>query len=171
MLATEMETTSHLGFEERPKRMRLDPRCKHYDANGVSHRSLDIGGVIGVLSKYQDYDGGINCSICGKLYKSRVCFVKHLWEHTIYWDQFPGDKNQDRVLSIQAALILFLTLHGDAVQGGSILTHLLVTAPNEKRPDDAPTSPTPSPEKRRPRTPKKNPSSISPLKRKKSFDL
>lgn len=68
MITTEIEAPGHMGFEERPKRMRLDPkiRHRHYDAYGVSHRSLDIGGVIGVLRKYEDYDGGINCSICGE---------------------------------------------------------------------------------------------------------
>ena len=38
-----------------------------------------------------------------------MCFIKHLWEHTIYWDLFAGDKNHLRVLSIQAALILYGT--------------------------------------------------------------
>ena len=41
--------------------------------------------------------------VSGKLYKSRVCFTKHLWEHSIYWDLFDGAKNQDRVLSIQVS--------------------------------------------------------------------
>jgi len=48
-----------------------------------------------------------NLFILGKLYKSKVCFIKHLWEHSVYWDVFPGDKNHERVLAIQAALILY----------------------------------------------------------------
>lgn len=36
-----------------------------------------------------------------------MCFIKHLWEHSVYWDLFAGDKNHMRVLSIQAALILY----------------------------------------------------------------
>lgn len=48
----------------------------------------------------------------GKLYKSKVCFIKHLWEHSVYWDLFPGDKNHERVLAIQAALILYSRYEG-----------------------------------------------------------
>ena len=66
--------------------------------------------------------------VAGKLYKSRVCFIKHLWEHTIYWDMFAGDKNHMRVLSIQAALILYGTcqqpVHSIPVD------NLLVTSPH-----------------------------------------
>ena len=57
-----------------------------------------------------------------------MCFIKHLWEHTIYWDLFDGDKNHLRVLSIQAALILYGTcqqpLHPVPVDS------LLVTSPH-----------------------------------------
>ena len=45
-------------------------------------------------------------TIVGKTYKSKVCVKKHLWEHSVYWDLFDGMKKQQRVLSIQAALIL-----------------------------------------------------------------
>ena len=44
----------------------------------------------------------------GKLYKSKVCFTKHIWEHSVYWDQFKGEKNHDRVLSIQVSQNMIL---------------------------------------------------------------
>ncbi|KAK7112838.1 uncharacterized protein [Littorina saxatilis] len=94
-----VDTESH----PRPRRTRHDS-AKHYDAQ---RKDLELTQVLDVLQCYVDYGGGINCCVCGKLYKSRVCFIKHLWEHTIYWDQFAGDKNHMRVLSIQAALILY----------------------------------------------------------------
>jgi hypothetical protein len=67
-------------------------------------------------------------SVTGKLYKSRVCFIKHLWEHTVYWDQFAGDKNHMRVLSIQAALILYGTCQQPTCQVP--VDSLLVTSPH-----------------------------------------
>ena len=73
----------------------------------------------------------------GKLYKSKVCFAKHLWEHSIYWDLFDGAKNHDRVLSIQAAVILYSgyqTQDNNNANSNnneqSNLNFLLVTAPH-----------------------------------------
>lgn len=67
-------------------------------------------------------------SSTGKLYKSKVCFTKHLWEHSVYWDLFDALKNQERVLSIQAAIIL----------SQPYLEFLLVTSPTstEKKRED-----------------------------------
>ena len=56
----------------------------------------------------------------GKNYKSKVCVKKHLWEHSVYWDLFDGLKKQQRVLSIQAAIIL-------AIKFNPSLSLLLVT--------------------------------------------
>ncbi|CAH3105072.1 unnamed protein product [Porites evermanni] len=92
-------------------------------------RTLELEGVIEVLREYDSVEGNdINCSICGKLYKSKVCFTKHLWEHSVYWDLFDALKNQERVLSIQAAIIL----------SQPYLEFLLVTSPTstEKKKDD-----------------------------------
>ena len=68
------------------------------------------------------------CFFVGKLYKSKVCFTKHLWEHSVYWDLFDALKNQERVLSIQAAIIL----------SQPYLEFLLVTSPTstEKKKDE-----------------------------------
>lgn len=78
-------------------------------------------------------------AVTGKLYRSKVCFTKHLWEHSVYWDLFDGERNQDRVLSIQAALILYSGYHGYAECGDNSLSFLLVTAPHgeKKRGDGA----------------------------------
>lgn len=92
-------------------------------------RTLELEGVIEVLREYDSVEGNdINCSICGKLYKSKVCFTKHLWEHSVYWDLFDALKNQERVLSIQAAIIL----------SQPYLEFLLVTSPTstEKKKDE-----------------------------------
>lgn len=61
-----------------------------------------------------------------------MCFTKHLWEHSVYWERFDGVKNQERVLSIQAAIIL----------SNPFLEFLLVTSPSsqEKKKEDTSTS-------------------------------
>ncbi|XP_078660049.1 uncharacterized protein LOC144904783 isoform X1 [Branchiostoma floridae x Branchiostoma belcheri] len=70
-------------------------------------------------------------NLTSKLYKSKVCFTKHLWEHSVYWDLFDGEKNHDRVLSIQAALILYKNFQlADRDQNS--LSFLLVTGPHSK---------------------------------------
>ena len=45
---------------------------------------------------------------------------KHLWEHSVYWDLFDGLKKQQRVLSIQAAIIL-------AIKSNPSLSILVIT--------------------------------------------
>jgi hypothetical protein len=63
-----------------------------------------------------------------------------LWEHSVYWDQFDGEKNQDRVLSIQAALILYSGHKHDNTKltnNDDTISNLLVTSPqhHEKKKD------------------------------------
>ncbi|ELU11729.1 hypothetical protein CAPTEDRAFT_198599 [Capitella teleta] len=116
--------------EESPSRPR---RQRHDSIRAISgctttERTLDVKGVMSVLSAYSGSEGGINCSICGKLYKSKVCLTKHLWEHSVYWEMFDDEKNQDRVLSIQAALILYSGPHHVLD-----MTSLLVTSPHDKK--------------------------------------
>ena len=72
----------------------------------------------------------MSCNIVsGKLYKSKVCFIKHLWEHSVYWDKFDGAKNHERVLAIQAALILCGPLKSSG-EGSEVVSDLLVTSPH-----------------------------------------
>eukprot|EP00794_Sanderia_malayensis_P011035 gene11035-12200_t len=65
----------------------------------------------------------------GKHYKSRVCVKKHLWEHSLYWDLFEGLNKQQRVLSIQAAIIL-------SIKSNPSLSVLLVTSSNNSKKKD-----------------------------------
>ncbi|KAL3854372.1 hypothetical protein ACJMK2_013644 [Sinanodonta woodiana] len=166
MLTTQIPHEEKVNFPSRPKRTRFDgPR--HYDVTGEGGKTLELRDVIEVLKAYNDYDGGINCSLCGKLYKSRVCFTKHIWEHSVYWDLFEGAKNHDRVLSIQAALILYSGYQGCISVDEDPLKNLLVTFPNvpgERK--DCPGSPDYKIRSTK-TTPKKR---TSPLKRKKSFE-
>ena len=78
----------------------------------------------------------------GKHYKSRVCVKKHLWEHSLYWDLFDGLSKQQRVLSIQAAIIL-------SIKSNPSLSVLLVTSPasskKKEKKDNAPKLPNKSP--------------------------
>jgi len=71
-------------------------------------RNLELDSVKEIFQGYDllNTSGEVSCVVCGKSYKSKVCVKKHLWEHSIYWDLFDGLKKQQRVLSIQAALIL-----------------------------------------------------------------
>ena len=111
----------------RPRRHRNENQRSFAGVN-TGDKKLEVEGVIKVLNNYEESEqGGINCSVCGKLYKSKVCLTKHLWEHSVYWDMFSGEKNHDRVLSIQAALIL------SSLRDNSGLASLLVTSPHDKK--------------------------------------
>ncbi|XP_062518950.1 uncharacterized protein LOC134194063 [Corticium candelabrum] len=114
------------------KRSRLSAYQPQQDYTVKPLRFLELQGVIDVLNSYNTFDGSdIICCICGKPYKSRVCFTKHLWEHSIYWDLFDGHKNQDRVLAIQAAIIL----------SRPYLTFLLVTSPQADKKKESSSGP------------------------------
>lgn len=121
-----IDKSNIMDLTGRPRRILQSPG-KNYDGEG--ERNLTLRGIFDVLSAYRDYEGGINCSKCGKLYKSKVCFIKHLWEHSVYWDLFPGDKNHERVLAIQAALILYSRYEGVKQEDAERLRDLLVTSP------------------------------------------
>ncbi|WAR11447.1 hypothetical protein MAR_025664 [Mya arenaria] len=122
-----LDKSNIVDFSSRPRRVH-QTAGRNYDGEGA--RTLELRGVLDVLSAYTGYEGGINCSMCGKLYKSKVCFIKHLWEHSVYWDLFPGDKNHERVLAIQAALILYSHYLGVSQEDAERLCDLLVTSPN-----------------------------------------
>ena len=69
MLVDPMEAAAaHLGFTTRSKRLKMEAgnNQRHYDATGCGRKTLELQGVIDVLKEYNDYEGGINCSICGK---------------------------------------------------------------------------------------------------------
>ncbi|XP_074662089.1 uncharacterized protein LOC141914717 [Tubulanus polymorphus] len=122
----------------RPKRLPVK-RSTIFQADFTNNETLDLDGIVKLLQAYGNYDvGGINCRICGKLYKSKVCYVKHLWEHSIYWKSFEGETNHTRVLSIQAALILYNrnnNCHHTSNPIDHDLLNLLVTAPQDKKKD------------------------------------
>ncbi|KAL1434273.1 hypothetical protein MRX96_032271 [Rhipicephalus microplus] len=116
--------------ELRSRRLKNDSQRSKFSSDGtVVDRSLNLQGIVTMLKEdtCNKSVGGINCSICGKLYKSKVCFTKHIWEHSMYWDLFDDMKHQDRVLSIQGALILYSLLHPGDLAG------LLVTDPPRLR--------------------------------------
>jgi len=84
---------------------------------------LELDTVKELFQRYDLAEGdNIPCYVCGKHYKSRVCVKKHLWEHSLYWDLFDGLNKQQRVLSIQAAIIL-------SIKSNPSLSALLVTSP------------------------------------------
>ena len=53
-------------FKERRKSVRRDSHRHFIDINPDEKRNLGLTGVIHVLKSYDDYDGGINCCICGE---------------------------------------------------------------------------------------------------------
>ena len=53
--------------EPRPKRSKIEATKQRLFGTFHTEKTLDISGVISVLKGYEDYDGGINCSICGKM--------------------------------------------------------------------------------------------------------
>lgn len=125
MLATEARLLDDEPFLIKPpvtKRIRTESTSSDTNLEPpVSVRNLELESV---KKLFQDYDlqetEAVSCVICGKNYKSKVCVKKHLWEHSVYWDLFDGLKKQQRVLSIQAAIIL-------AIKFNPSLSLLLVT--------------------------------------------
>ncbi|XP_063687492.1 uncharacterized protein LOC134820794 [Bolinopsis microptera] len=87
--------------------------------------TLTLQDVVEILRLciYNETKQDVTCPVCCKKYKSKVCLTKHLWEHTIYWSQFQGMKNHERVLCIQTALILSKNPYSS----------ILVTAPCKKK--------------------------------------
>ena len=72
MIATQVDNTEAFDYPSRPKRTRHDSG-KHFSADGVSEKTLDIVDVIGILKKYSEYEGGVNCCMCGKVNFSLLC--------------------------------------------------------------------------------------------------
>ncbi|XP_065644628.1 uncharacterized protein LOC100208428 [Hydra vulgaris] len=130
MLVTELNVETEL-FHGIPltKKMRDESQCSAENSHVLDStiRNLELDGV---KELFQDYDlketEEVACVICGKHYKSKVCVKKHLWEHSIYWDMFDGLKKQQRVLSIQAAIIL-------SIKFNPSLSLLLVTQSSNKK--------------------------------------
>lgn len=65
-----IDSSNIIDFSSRPRRVHQTPG-KSYDGEG--ERNLELRGILDVLSAYKGYEGGINCSMCGK--SSDVVFV------------------------------------------------------------------------------------------------
>ncbi|XP_052826007.1 uncharacterized protein LOC106883847 isoform X3 [Octopus bimaculoides] len=79
MLADPMETVGHLSFTTRSKRLRIcgdgsTYNHRHNDVRGSGCKTLELQGVIDLLKQYDDYEGGVNCSICA------VCTICQIHE-------------------------------------------------------------------------------------------
>ena len=57
--------TQSKRFAERPRRSRPDVK-RSFGGKNPDEKSLDLEGVLEVLQSYSDYEGGINCNICGE---------------------------------------------------------------------------------------------------------
>ena len=60
-----MERQNLIDSSDRPKRVKHESGPNY---NGDGDRSLELKGIVDVLDAYQDYEGGVNCSLCGKLH-------------------------------------------------------------------------------------------------------
>lgn len=65
-----IDSSNIIDFSSRPRRVHHTPG-KSYDGEG--ERNLELRGILDVLSAYKGYEGGINCSMCGKSFD--VAFV------------------------------------------------------------------------------------------------
>ena len=52
-------------FPGRRRRCRMDAHRGFYGTD-PNQKTLELEGIVKVLQAYDDYGGGINCSICGK---------------------------------------------------------------------------------------------------------
>lgn len=59
-----IDSSNIIDFSSRPRRVHQNAG-KNYVGGG--ERNLELRGILDVLSAYKGYDGGINCSMCGKL--------------------------------------------------------------------------------------------------------
>lgn len=167
MLATETRLLDDEAFLINPpvaKKIRTESTSSdtHLEP-AVSVRNLELESV---KALFQDYDlqetEAVACVICGKNYKSKVCVKKHLWEHSVYWDLFDGLKKQQRVLSIQAAIILAIKFNPSLslllVTNSSSCTKKKSSSSHEKTTDKTQDSQPPSPTDQ---TPLNSPSLVS----------
>lgn len=58
-----LERQNLLESSERPRRVRHESGPNY---SGEGDRSLELKGIMEVLKAYSDYEGGVNCSLCGK---------------------------------------------------------------------------------------------------------
>lgn len=65
MPVMEIESNNAMDTQERPRRLRMETQRIFHGGN-PNQKCLELEGVVKVLSQYADYEGGINCSICGK---------------------------------------------------------------------------------------------------------
>lgn len=96
MISLEVNSDVCDPYGTRPRRIRHDSG-RHFDSNGVSERHLDIRGVLEILKKNENYDGGVNCAVCGKFsngfkyrihcgqnYNTCTCqFIQNIWKFEI----------------------------------------------------------------------------------------
>ena len=79
----EVDHNNNIDYQPRPKRHRMEPHRIFFGSN-PNQKTLELEGMFNVLRAYEDYDGGINCSICGKW-----CFIYPI--HIVYVDfEFDG---------------------------------------------------------------------------------
>lgn len=73
MISVEVNNNGCDPYIQRPRRSRHDSG-RHFDSNGPTDRHLDIRGVLEILKKNENYDGGVNCAVCGKLLESLIVY-------------------------------------------------------------------------------------------------
>jgi hypothetical protein len=78
----EVETRSGEEWTSRPKRARCDSSRGLFGSN-QNDNNLELSGVLSVLREYDDYQGGINCRICGEF---GVAYVMILCRYTGHRD-------------------------------------------------------------------------------------
>ncbi len=61
----------------RPRRHRHEPQRAFSGAN-LNQKTLELEGIVSVLKQYHDYEGGINCSICGEFGQVIPLFIDSL---------------------------------------------------------------------------------------------
>ena len=65
MSTTDFHTTALTMSYDRPRRSKMDGN-RMFGGVDPCRKSLGLEGVMDVLKGYQEYEGGINCSICGE---------------------------------------------------------------------------------------------------------
>ena len=70
----EADNTETGDCKSRCRRNRSDSARNLFGFNS-NDNNLELNGVLSVLDEYDNYDGGINCRICGKFSISLLYFV------------------------------------------------------------------------------------------------
>ena len=78
MSAIEINGTQSEDFMCRPRRHKNDSQ-RGFCGTNPADKTLEVEGVMKVLNNYDETEGGINCSVCGKANLNHTHFISYFY--------------------------------------------------------------------------------------------